>query len=30
MLLYKISDIIVFNALKSIKYGFLEITKTRW
>ncbi|MDC1245884.1 class I SAM-dependent methyltransferase [Candidatus Pelagibacter sp. Uisw_134_02] len=27
MLIYKISDIIVFNALKSIKYGFLEITK---
>ncbi|MBD1157317.1 class I SAM-dependent methyltransferase [Pelagibacterales bacterium SAG-MED20] len=27
MLLYKISDTIVFNALKRIKYGFLEITK---
>ena len=27
MLIYKISYIIVFNALKSIKYGFLEITK---
>ena len=27
MLIYKISDTIVFNALKSIKYGFLEITK---
>ena len=27
MLTYKISDTIVFNALKSIKYGFLEITK---
>ena len=27
MLLYKISDTIVFNALKGIKYGFLEITK---
>ena len=28
MLIHKISDTIVFNALKSIKYGFLEITKT--
>ena len=27
MIAYKISDTIVFNALKSIKYGFLEITK---
>ena len=27
MLSYKISDLIVFNALKSIKYGFLEIKK---
>ena len=27
MLIYKISDTIVFNTLKSIKYGFLEITK---
>jgi len=27
MLIYKISDSIVFNALKNIKYGFLEITK---
>ena len=27
MLLYKISDRIVFNALKKLKYGFLEITK---
>ena len=27
MLIHKISDIIVFNALKSIKYGYLEITK---
>ena len=27
MLIYKISDLIVFNALKSIKYGFLEIKK---
>ena len=27
MLLYKISDTIVFNTLKRIKYGFLEITK---
>ena len=27
MLIYKISDTIVFSALKSIKYGFLEITK---
>ena len=27
MLIHKISDTIVFNALKSIKYGFLEITK---
>jgi cyclopropane-fatty-acyl-phospholipid synthase len=27
MFLYKISDSIVFNALKKIKYGFLEITK---
>ena len=27
MLIYKISDSIVFNSLKSIKYGFLEITK---
>ena len=25
MLIYKISDLIVFNALKSIKHGFLEI-----
>jgi len=28
MLIYKISDSIVFNALKNIKHGFLEITKT--
>jgi len=28
MLIYKISDFIVFNALKNIKYGFLEIKKT--
>ena len=28
MLLYKISDTIVFSALKRIKFGFLEITKT--
>ena len=27
MLIHKISDTIVFNALKSIKYGFLEIKK---
>tara|TARA_B100000787_G_scaffold3272_1_gene2447 strand:+ start:99 stop:1277 length:1179 start_codon:yes stop_codon:yes gene_type:complete len=27
MIIYKISDSIVFNALKKIKYGFLEITK---
>ena len=27
MLIYKISDLIVFNALKKIKYGFLEIKK---
>ncbi|MDA7712635.1 cyclopropane-fatty-acyl-phospholipid synthase family protein [Candidatus Pelagibacter sp.] len=27
MIIYKISDSIVFNALKNIKYGFLEITK---
>ena len=27
MLIYKISDAIVFNCLKSMKYGFLEITK---
>ncbi|MDA9105506.1 cyclopropane-fatty-acyl-phospholipid synthase family protein [Candidatus Pelagibacter sp.] len=27
MLIYRISNTIVFNALKSIKYGFLEITK---
>ena len=27
MLLYKISDLIVFNALKNIKHGFLEIKK---
>ena len=27
MLIYRISDTIVFNALKNIKYGFLEITK---
>ena len=27
MLIYKISDLIVFNALKNIKHGFLEITK---
>ena len=27
MLFYKISDAIVFNALKRIKYGYLEITK---
>ena len=27
MLIYKISDLIVFNALKNIKYGFLEIKK---
>jgi len=28
MLIYKISDSIVFNVLKNIKHGFLEITKT--
>jgi len=28
MLIYKISDSIVFNSLKNIKYGFLKITKT--
>ena len=27
MLLYRISDAVVFNALKKIKYGYLEITK---
>ena len=27
MLIYKISDSIVFNTLKNIEYGFLEITK---
>jgi cyclopropane-fatty-acyl-phospholipid synthase len=27
MIIYKISDSIVFNALKNIKYGFLQITK---
>ena len=27
MIIYKISDTIVFNALKKIKHGFLEITK---
>ena len=27
MLIYKISDLIVFNALKNIKYGFLEVKK---
>ena len=27
MIIYKISDSIVFNALKNIKNGFLEITK---
>ena len=27
MIIYKISDSIVFNSLKNIKYGFLEITK---
>ena len=27
MLIYKISDSIVFNALKNIKHGFLEIKK---
>jgi len=27
MLFYKISDAIVFNALKRIKHGYLEITK---
>jgi len=27
MIIYKISDTIVFNALKNIKHGFLEITK---
>jgi len=27
MLIYKISDTIVFNALKNIEHGFLEITK---
>ena len=27
MLIYKISDLIVFSALKNIKHGFLEITK---
>ena len=25
MLIYKISDLIVFNVLKNIKHGFLEI-----
>ena len=28
MLIYKICDSIVFNALKNIKYGFLKIKKT--
>ena len=28
MLIYKISDAFVFNTLKNIKYGFLEIKKT--
>jgi len=28
MLIYKISDTFVFNTLKNIKYGFLEIKKT--
>jgi|TARA_B110000438_G_scaffold52345_1_gene52582 cyclopropane-fatty-acyl-phospholipid synthase len=28
MLIYKISDSIVFNALKNIEHGYLEITKT--
>jgi len=28
VLIYKISDTIVFNALKNIKYGYLEIIKT--
>ena len=28
MLIYKISDSIVFSGLKNMKYGFLEITKT--
>ena len=27
MLIYKISDLIVFNVLKNIKYVFLEIKK---
>ena len=27
MLIYKISDSIVFNALKNIKLGYLELTK---
>jgi cyclopropane-fatty-acyl-phospholipid synthase len=27
MLIYKISDLIVFNALRNIKHGFLQITK---
>ena len=27
MLLYRISDAVVFNALKKIKYGYLEISK---
>ena len=27
MLIHKISDTIVFNALKNIKHGFLKITK---
>ena len=27
MLIYKISDLIVFSALKNIKHGFLEIKK---
>ena len=27
MIIYKISDSVVFNALKNIKHGFLEITK---
>ena len=27
MIIYKISDSIVFKALKNIKHGFLEITK---
>ena len=28
MLVYKISDSIVFNGLKKMQYGFIKITKT--